>query len=133
MRAEDMATAQSAFASLVPLARELAPFWHAGQCQFRISDISFTLITGDARKRLPAWEGKADAWYLDGFSPAKNPEMWGDALLAEVGRHTAAPGTCATYTAAGHVRRALGKAGFAVTRDPGYGRKRHMTRGVLKP
>jgi len=86
---------------------------------------------GDARDVLPSWSGRADAWFLDGFSPAKNPQLWEPALMAEVARHTAPSGTFATYTAAGHVRRALAQAGFAVERVPGYGRKRHMTRGVL--
>jgi tRNA U34 5-methylaminomethyl-2-thiouridine-forming methyltransferase MnmC len=90
------------------------------------------LVVGDARNTLPAWEGLADAWFLDGFAPAKNPEMWGEALLAEVARHTAPGGTFATYTAAGSVRRALAAAGFEVERLPGFGRKRHMTRGVLR-
>ncbi|MEM7723102.1 MAG: tRNA (5-methylaminomethyl-2-thiouridine)(34)-methyltransferase MnmD [Pseudomonadota bacterium] len=94
-------------------------------------DFDLTIITGDARETLPIWRGQADAWFLDGFSPAKNPELWGDGLMAEVARHTASNGTCATYTAAGHVRRALSEAGFTVTRIPGYGRKRHMTIGRL--
>ena len=51
--------------------------------------------------------------------------------MAEVGRHTLPQGSFATYTAAGHVRRALTEAGFAVTRIPGHGRKRHMTTGRL--
>lgn len=92
--------------------------------------IRLTLVTGDARETLPAWQGAADAWFLDGFSPAKNPEMWGDGLMAEVARHMAPGGTLATYTAAGHVRRALAAAGVAVERLPGYGAKRHMTRGT---
>lgn len=90
-------------------------------------DFILTIIEGDARATLPGWTGMADAWFLDGFSPAKNPELWDEALLAEVGRHTAHGGTAATYTAAGHVRRALEAAGFDVTRVPGFGRKRHMT------
>lgn len=96
-------------------------------------DVRLTVIEGDARETLAAWEGRADAWFLDGFSPAKNPELWGDDLLAEVARHTAPGGTAATYTAAGFVRRGLEAAGFEVTRVPGYGRKRHMTRAVLNP
>jgi tRNA U34 5-methylaminomethyl-2-thiouridine-forming methyltransferase MnmC len=84
---------------------------------------------GDARETLPQWQGQADAWYLDGFSPAKNPELWADDLLAELGRHTAPGGTFATYTAAGAVRRALAAAGFDVSRQPGFGRKRHMSAG----
>ena len=87
------------------------------------------IILGDARTTLPHWDGQADAWYLDGFSPARNPELWTDTLMAEVGRHTKAGGSFATYTAAGHVRRALAAAGFTVTRAPGYRRKRHMSRG----
>jgi tRNA U34 5-methylaminomethyl-2-thiouridine-forming methyltransferase MnmC len=95
-----------------------------------LGDIAVQVIIGDARATLPRWHGRADAWYLDGFSPAKNPELWGDDLMAEVGAHTAPGGTFATYTAAGHVRRALGAAGFAVERQPGFGTKRHMSTGV---
>ena len=84
---------------------------------------------GDARSCLPLWGGQADAWYLDGFSPAKNPELWSPDLMAEVGRHTVPGGTCATYSAAGHVRASLAAAGFAVERVAGHGRKRHMTVG----
>lgn len=100
---------------------------------FQITRPEFILemITGDARKTVPLWDGAADAWFLDGFSPAKNPELWGSQLLAQIAQHTQPSGTCATYTAAGHVRRALEEAGFAITRAPGFGRKRHMTRGVL--
>ncbi|MEJ1993565.1 MAG: MnmC family methyltransferase, partial [Maritimibacter sp.] len=71
--------------------------------------------------------GQADAWFLDGFSPAKNPELWNETLMQAVGTHTAPDGTAATYTAAGFVRRGLEAAGFTVTRQPGFGRKRHMT------
>ena len=89
------------------------------------------MIVGDARHSLPLWGAKADAWYLDGFSPAKNPEMWSPDLMAQVARHTAAGGTCATYTAAGHVRASLAAAGFVVQRVAGHGTKRHMTVGRL--
>ncbi len=94
-------------------------------------DFELTVVVGDARDALPAWDGRADAWYLDGFSPAKNPELWEDTLLHAVGAHTARGGTVATYTATGFVRRGLADAGFAVERVTGFGRKRHMTRGVL--
>jgi len=88
-------------------------------------------VTGDARLTLPDWAGRADAWFLDGFSPAKNPELWEPGLLAEVARHTAPGGSFATYTAAGAVRRSLAEAGFTVDRAGGFGAKRHMSRGVL--
>ncbi|MGK7662012.1 MULTISPECIES: tRNA (5-methylaminomethyl-2-thiouridine)(34)-methyltransferase MnmD [unclassified Marinovum] len=131
MQADDMIAAQAGFPELAAIAAELAPQWQAGARHFETPDLTFTLVQGDARETLPHWSGKADAWFLDGFSPAKNPELWGEALMMQVARHTAPGGTAATYTAAGHVRRALAAGGFAVTRIPGFGRKRHMTRATL--
>lgn len=94
-------------------------------------DVTLTVIEGDVRETLPHWIGRADAWFLDGFAPAKNPEMWEADLLLEVARHTAPGGTFATYTAVGDVRRTLASAGFEVQRIKGFGRKRHMTKGYL--
>ncbi len=131
MGPDDMIRAQQAFPQLADIAEELAPFWRRGQTRFALSDLTFVMVGGDARETLPAWRGKADAWFLDGFSPAKNPELWDEALMAEVGAHTAPGGTAATYTAAGFVRRGLEAAGFTVTRTPGFGRKRHMTRARM--
>ncbi|MEM8978986.1 MAG: tRNA (5-methylaminomethyl-2-thiouridine)(34)-methyltransferase MnmD [Pseudomonadota bacterium] len=99
--------------------------------RFETPTFKLTVIEGDARQTLPSWQGSADAWFLDGFSPAKNPELWDPDLLKEVGAHTNPGGTCATYTAAGAVRRALAKAGFDVKRTQGFGRKRHMTVGKM--
>lgn len=127
MAAEDMIRAQGAFSDISDIAAELMPFWRQGARQFTLPDLRFELITGDARDTLPRWHGAADAWFLDGFSPARNPELWEADLLREVADHTAPDGTAATYTAAGAVRRGLDAAGFDVTRAPGYGRKRHMT------
>lgn len=94
-------------------------------------DLDAHIIHGDARQTLPLWPHKAHAWFLDGFSPAKNPELWGQDLLTCVALHTKPNGTFATYTAAGHVRHALQTAGFHVSRQPGFGHKRHMTTGTL--
>lgn len=124
-----MEKALIAFPEVAALAVELVA---AGGGSATFDDATLTVIEGDARDTLPAWEGRADAWFLDGFSPAKNPEMWGTDLMAEVARHTVPAGTVATYTAAGFVRRGLEAAGFDVIRAPGFGRKRHMTRGVLR-
>jgi len=130
MAAEDMIRAQAGFGELAGIAGELAGHWRAGARDVRLRDLEFRLIEGDARATLQTWEGGADAWYLDGFSPAKNPELWDATLMREVFAHTAPDGTAATYTAAGFVRRGLQEAGFAVSRVPGYGRKRHMTRAL---
>ncbi|MBS1300983.1 tRNA (5-methylaminomethyl-2-thiouridine)(34)-methyltransferase MnmD [Loktanella sp. SALINAS62] len=118
--------------------RALAPFDHLPLAVLDIDDptdlsgpdFSLRVIAGDANDTLPAWPGLADAWFLDGFSPAKNPALWQPALLQEVAAHCVTGGTCATYSAAGHVRMALADAGFTVTRVPGYGHKRHMTTGI---
>ncbi|MEM1278070.1 MAG: tRNA (5-methylaminomethyl-2-thiouridine)(34)-methyltransferase MnmD [Pseudomonadota bacterium] len=97
-----------------------------------LEDCRLEVILGDARQTLPRWEGHAEAWFLDGFAPAKNPELWGAELMAQVATHTKPGGTFATYTAAGHVRRGLEAAGFEVERVKGYGHKRHMSRGRLR-
>ena len=131
MPAPDMARALSAFPEAAARATPLLAAWGRGARRFDLGPVSVEVIEGDARETLPFWQGRADAWFLDGFSPAKNPELWGNDLLAEVARHTAPGGTFATYTAAGFVRRGLQAAGFQVERIAGYGRKRHMSRGLL--
>lgn len=125
---DEMIRAQRAFPEVAELAAELAPFWRDGARHFETAELTFTLVEGDARQTLPAWDGGADAWFLDGFAPAKNPELWGADLMQAVADRMAPGATAATYTAAGHVRRALAAAGLEVTRVPGYGRKRHMTK-----
>ncbi|MEM7439451.1 MAG: tRNA (5-methylaminomethyl-2-thiouridine)(34)-methyltransferase MnmD [Pseudomonadota bacterium] len=132
MQAAEMARALSAFSDLEPWCSRFFAAWDAVEMRASLPTLDVQVIVGDARRTVPKWDGQADAWFLDGFSPAKNPELWEDNLMAAVGRHTASRGTCATYTAAGHVRRALEDAGFTVQRVPGYGRKRHMTCGVLR-
>jgi len=131
MAAADMARALAAFPEARAVADPLLDSWARGERAFRLGPIAVKVIIGDARQTLPAWGGRADAWFLDGFSPAKNPELWSDMMMAEVARHTAPGGSFATYSAAGHVRRSLAEAGFAVERRPGHGRKRHMSAGRL--
>ncbi len=123
---DDRARALRAFPELAPEAAELqAALGQPGPWTF--GPVSLAILDGDARATLPAWDGPADAAYLDGFSPAKNPEMWEPALLHAVAAKLAPGGTLATYSAAGHVRRALAEAGLEVERRPGFGTKRHMT------
>ncbi len=133
MSAPDMVAALAAFPELAPLAARLTALYRPGDdAPLALAPgLTLQVIHGDARGTLPRWDGRADAWFLDGFAPARNPELWEPALLAEVARHTRPGGTAASYSAAGHVRRALADAGFEVTRLKGYGRKRHMTRAEL--
>lgn len=123
---DQIAQALSAYPDLAAdeLLDVYAPRFHLGQIEVQI-------VLGDARQTLPRWQNRADAWFLDGFAPAQNPELWHPDLMAEIARHTRPKGSFATYTAAGHVRRALADAGFEVERRPGFGRKRHMSVGRL--
>lgn len=125
MVTDDMARAHRAYPELAELSEKLLSGLTPDG--FEGDGLDLRLVIGDARDTLPAWDDEADAWFLDGFSPAKNPELWEPSLLAEVARHTGPGGTAATYSAAGAVRRGLEAAGFRVERVPGFGRKRHMT------
>ena len=132
MSPDAMEKALSHFPELDEISSDLITLWRSGDWQADLfGGVQLTVIDEDARLALPLWRGMADAWYLDGFSPAKNPELWGEQLMSDVARHTVPGGTAATYTAAGFVRRGLAAAGFAVERVPGFGRKRHMTRARL--
>jgi tRNA 5-methylaminomethyl-2-thiouridine biosynthesis bifunctional protein len=94
--------------------------------------VRLTLAIGDVDVALPQLpETSVDAWFLDGFSPAKNPDMWSEVVLANIARASCNGATLATYTSAGWVRRGLQDAGFEVDKVQGFGRKREMVRGAL--
>ena len=96
--------------------------------------VRLELDLADVADALPTWhEAQIDAWFLDGFAPAKNPQMWSDAVLAQVARASRPGATVATYTSAGHVRRRLQAVGFTMRRVPGHGRKREMLTGERAP
>ena len=91
--------------------------------------VRLTVVCGAALDSLRCEEEPFDAWYLDGFAPSRNPDMWSAELMAEVYRLTATGGRFATYAAAGFVRRNLAAAGFSVERRPGFAGKREMLCG----
>lgn len=93
--------------------------------------IRLILLFGDANDLLSQLEAKVDAWFLDGFAPSKNPQMWDESLLRRIAALTATHGTFSTFTAAGHVRRSLEAAGFSVDKSAGFGIKREMLHGTL--
>lgn len=131
LSADEIARALASFPEASAAAGPFLAQWAEGRRRIELPDLSAEIIPGDARATLPDWPGRADAWFLDGFSPAKNPELWSPELMAGVARRTAPGGSAATYTAAGHVRRALQAAGFRVERTAGFGTKRHMTRARI--
>lgn len=93
--------------------------------------VQLTLLIGDATEQFSQITQQADAWFLDGFSPAKNPEMWKPALFEQMARHSNTAATFATFTSAGIVRRGLIAAGFTVNKRAGFGKKREMIYGKL--
>ncbi|MFT3997693.1 MAG: tRNA (5-methylaminomethyl-2-thiouridine)(34)-methyltransferase MnmD [Asticcacaulis sp.] len=93
--------------------------------------VTLTLGLMDVREALSQWGGRADAWFLDGFSPAQNPDMWAEDVLSAVAAKTAPGGRLATFTVAGFVRRGLTAAGFDVAKRPGFGRKRERLEAIF--
>ncbi|MCD1263248.1 5-methylaminomethyl-2-thiouridine methyltransferase [Shinella sumterensis] len=91
--------------------------------------VRLTVVCGAALDSLNDEKEPFDAWYLDGFAPSRNPDMWSPELMQAVFRLTAAGGRFATYAAAGFVRRNLAAAGFTVERRPGFAGKREMLCG----
>ena len=133
MAADDMERALSAWPELATLTHQFLQEWRLSGPDVMLeldSQTNLKVESGQALERVSSWGESADAWYLDGFSPARNPEMWSADLMQAVYDHTWPGGSCATYAAAGWVRRNLAAAGFAVERRPGFGSKREMLRGT---
>ncbi|MHA6493795.1 bifunctional tRNA (5-methylaminomethyl-2-thiouridine)(34)-methyltransferase MnmD/FAD-dependent 5-carboxymethylaminomethyl-2-thiouridine(34) oxidoreductase MnmC [Pseudomonas borbori] len=130
----DLQRALALWPELAPYAQALLQQYvavHPGfqRLLFDNGRIVLTLLIGDVLELLPQLDARIDAWFLDGFAPAKNPEMWTPELFAELAR-LSGPGTSlGTFTSAGEVRRALKQAGFKVKRVPGLGKKWHVLKG----
>lgn len=132
--ATDLLAALAPFAELGALARDLATAWPlplAGfhRLHFDRGRVILTLLFGDAAQLLPQLVARADAFYLDGFAPAKNPQLWSPGIVRELARLAAPGATLATWTVAGGVRTALADAGFRIEKRPGFGAKREMLAG----
>lgn len=94
--------------------------------------VSLQLIFDDVNAAIPVLQTPVDCWFLDGFKPSSNPDMWSDMLFTHMARLSKSNATFATFTAAGFVKRGLQAAGFQVEKIRGYGRKRDMLRGYFK-
>lgn len=103
---------------------------------FQEQQVQLNLIIGDVNKRIPelnlAPHNKINAWFLDGFAPSKNPDMWSQNLFNEMARLASDDCTVATFTAAGFVRRGLQSAGFSMKKQKGFGFKREMLIGKFQ-
>ena len=129
MSRDEAQRALSRWPELADLADLLLSQWPSARTgrhrlDFPELDASLDLALMDVEPALAGWRGQADAWFLDGFSPAVNPAMWRDEVLSQVAARTAPGGRAATFTVAGQVRRGLQAGGFEVAKMPGFGRKR---------
>ena len=132
----DAARALSAWPELSGLAGRLTTVWPGPvrgvrRLAWPEDGITLTLHLGDIADMLPASQIRADAWFLDGFSPAKNEAMWEGSLFPLIAARSAPGARAATFTVAGGVRRSLAAAGFDVAKAPGHGRKRERLEARL--
>ena len=137
---QDMQRALEAFPALKDEADALASLYPMGlegchRLHFDNHSTTLDLWIGDVHELLPQWhcpvDGLIDAWFLDGFAPSKNPDMWTDALFSQMARLSKTGTTFGTFTAAGIVKRGLAGVGFTIKKRNGFGRKRDMLTGVF--
>ena len=131
----DLERALALWPELAPYAEQLLAQYvalHPGFQRLVLANgrIILTLLIGDARELLGQLDARIDAWFLDGFAPAKNPQMWTPELFAELARLSHPGTTLGTFTSTGHVRRSLNEAGFKMKRVPGLGKKWEVLKGA---
>ncbi|MDH2927718.1 bifunctional tRNA (5-methylaminomethyl-2-thiouridine)(34)-methyltransferase MnmD/FAD-dependent 5-carboxymethylaminomethyl-2-thiouridine(34) oxidoreductase MnmC [Lonepinella koalarum] len=134
---EQLKQAQQIYPEFINIAQQLQAQWQqpivAGCYRFHFEETTLDLWFGDINEQLPQlgdyMQSRIDAWFLDGFAPSKNPEMWNEQLYTQMYRYSKPNGTLATFTAASAVRKGLEKAGFAVQKRKGFGKKRECLTG----
>ncbi|WP_240349204.1 bifunctional tRNA (5-methylaminomethyl-2-thiouridine)(34)-methyltransferase MnmD/FAD-dependent 5-carboxymethylaminomethyl-2-thiouridine(34) oxidoreductase MnmC [Halomonas binhaiensis] len=135
MGRDDLERALAAWPDLADKARVIIAQWPApvsGVHRLILSSrVILDLHIGDSTERLALLDGQVDAWFLDGFAPSKNPEMWRPELFEQMAARSRPNATFATFTCAGIVKRGLKAAGFAWRKVPGFGRKREMLAGEI--
>ncbi|HGF0770497.1 TPA: bifunctional tRNA (5-methylaminomethyl-2-thiouridine)(34)-methyltransferase MnmD/FAD-dependent 5-carboxymethylaminomethyl-2-thiouridine(34) oxidoreductase MnmC [Kluyvera georgiana] len=140
LKADDLRLAHQHWPELAPWAEQLQAQWPlplAGCHRLLLDEgrVTLDLWFGDINeltdKLDDTFNQQVDAWFLDGFAPAKNPDMWTPALFAAMARTARPGGTLATFTSAGFVRRGLQEAGFTMRKSKGFGRKREMLVGEM--
>ncbi|MEM0651533.1 bifunctional tRNA (5-methylaminomethyl-2-thiouridine)(34)-methyltransferase MnmD/FAD-dependent 5-carboxymethylaminomethyl-2-thiouridine(34) oxidoreductase MnmC [Klebsiella huaxiensis] len=141
LKADDLSLAHQHWPELTPWAEQLQAQWPqplAGCHRLLLDDgrVTLDLWFGDINELTNELDDslnqQVDAWFLDGFAPAKNPDMWTPELFSAMARLARPGGTLATFTSAGFVRRGLQEAGFSMQKRKGFGRKREMLVGEMK-
>ena len=136
LTADEATRALAAWPEVADIAKALIAVWPPRTPGFHRIDLpdfraTLDLAVGDAALALSEWQGAADAWFLDGFSPALNPGMWSEAVMDGIAARSAPGARVATFTVAGAVRRGLSERGFEVDKRPGHGRKRERLEAQL--
>ncbi|SFO22523.1 tRNA U34 5-methylaminomethyl-2-thiouridine-forming methyltransferase MnmC [Cohaesibacter marisflavi] len=129
---ESLAKALSPWPDLAELANKLVEEWKPnseGWLKFDFNSVALHLYIGDAADGIKTIPSSIDAWFLDGFNPKTNPELWSETLMQSVYDASNPEATLASYTAAGWVRRNLQSAGFSIAKRKGFGHKRDMITG----
>ncbi|HHA1839777.1 TPA: bifunctional tRNA (5-methylaminomethyl-2-thiouridine)(34)-methyltransferase MnmD/FAD-dependent 5-carboxymethylaminomethyl-2-thiouridine(34) oxidoreductase MnmC [Enterobacter asburiae] len=141
LTAHDLRLAHQRWPELAAWAEQLQAQWppHTGGCHRLILDcgrVTLDLWLGDINDLTDTLDDSmnqtVDAWFLDGFAPAKNPDMWSQHLFSAMARLARPGATLATFTSAGFVRRGLQEAGFTMQKTKGFGRKRDMLVGRME-
>ena len=135
---ENLALLHARYPEFSALARELQHAWPPllpgfHRLEFESGAVALTLAFADVGRALQELRLDADACYLDGFAPTRNPEMWSEPVAKALARLARAGTTLATYTTARVVRHVLSEAGFACELKPGFGRKRHLLAASYAP
>lgn len=133
---EDLILAQKSWPELNHIAAPLQQQYCVASDGFHLFDlfagrVKLILMIGDVHVMLPQMQARVDAWFLDGFAPGCNPDMWSENVFSHIKRLSQAGTTISTYTAAGFVKRALITEGFDVKKVSGTGNKRHMLTASL--
>ena len=132
----NLATLHAEWPELTALSSELRTNWPpltSGFHHLLLDEgrVTLTLLFGDANDTLKQLVGHADAIFLDGFAPQKNPQLWSPGLLKLISQHAAPNATLASWCVAGEVRTALAELGWKLRKRPGYGHKWQMLTGSL--
>ncbi len=134
---DDIIRAQNFWPELKVLAESFQQQYQVASYGFHTFDlfdgrVKLILMLGDVEVMLAQLSARVDAWFLDGFAPGCNPDMWNENVFLQIQRLSQQGTTFSTYTAAGFVRRGLMEKGFTVEKVSGTGKKRHMLAGVIK-
>jgi tRNA 5-methylaminomethyl-2-thiouridine biosynthesis bifunctional protein len=138
---DDMIQAQKFWPELREIAEQFQQQYQVASYGFHRFDlfagrVKLVLMIGDVEDMLLQMMLNVDAWFLDGFAPGRNPQMWSDNVFSHIKRLSQNETTLSTYTSAGFVRRGLTAAGFSVKKVSATGNKRHMliaTNHILQP